>query len=393
MTSTPSPARRASDVSPVLGRRLILIALAAAVACALLTLSFAYADHAPAPHDVSVAVVAPPAARVRLAAGLQRAAPGAFRAVDVPSVGAAREALRDQRVRGALILGPRHRARVLTAGAAGLTLQQVVETALTRLAAAAGARPTVHDVVPLSAADRSGLSTFVFELGLLVPSVLGSVGLYLVGLRARLWWRVAAAGLYAALAAGCATVILAAGFGALPGHGAALFGVGVLGALAFLLPIAAAQATLGLPATGVMAILLIFVGNAVSGGSVPTGMLPDGYRQISPWLPNGAIVHAVRAVVYFGGHGIGQPLLALALWAGVGWLGLLAVDALHTIERRRAPEHAADIYATPGIVHAARRRRRSAEGRWRPAPSRRSRLRRGASAARAPGGAAARGDR
>lgn len=111
--------------------------------------------------------------------------------------------------------------------------------------------------------------------------------------------------------------------------------------------------------------MLVFVGNAASGGSVPTAMLPGVYRQISPWLPNGAIVHAVRAVVYFGGHGLGQPLLVLALWAGAGAIVLAANDALHAIERRRtggAPVAAADIYATPGVVHAARIGRRAAAG-------------------------------
>ena len=57
------------------------------------------------------------------------------------------------------------------------------------------------DVAPLSKSDRAGLSSFVFGLGLLIPSVLGSVGLFLLGMRLRLWWRVAAATLFALLAA------------------------------------------------------------------------------------------------------------------------------------------------------------------------------------------------
>jgi hypothetical protein len=360
VTPTPPPSAppTTGGPAPIPGRRLILIAIVAAVAGALLTLSFSYADHEPAPHDIRVAVVAPPAVTAHVAAGLDHAAPGAFHVVTAPSAAAARSALRQQRVRGALVLGvggDRHRALVLTAGAAGLTLQQVVETALTHVAGATGAHASVHDVVPLPASDRAGLSTFVFELGLLVPSVIGSVGLYLVGRRNRLWWRVAAAWLFALLVAGFGTLIVATGFDALSGAWPALFGIGVLGALAFVLSVSAAQATLGLPATGLMAVLLIFLGNAISGGSVPTGMLPDVYRQVSPWLPNGAIVHAVKSVVYFDGHGIGQPLLALSLWAGVASAILLGNDLLHALERRRAPERAAEIYATPGLVHARRR--------------------------------------
>jgi hypothetical protein len=366
---TPTP--RTVDSAFVIGRRLILVAIAAAVAGALLTLSFTYADHQPAPHAVRIGVVAPAAVTGQVAAGLRHAAPGGFQVVALPSAHAARSALRDQRVRGALVLGPAGRAGragragILTAGAAGAALEQVVATALEHVAAAAHVRASVQDVVPSNGADRSGLVTFVFELGLLVPSVIGSVGLYLVGLRMRVWWRVAAAWLFAALVAVLGTLIVATGFGALPGHWAAVFGIGMLGALSFVLAIAAAQATIGSPATALMAILLVFVGNAASGGSVPTALLPDVYRQLSPWLPNGAIVHAVRAVVYFGGHGLGQPLLVLGLWAGAGVVVLAANDALHTIARRRAdhsPHNASDIYATPGVIHAARLHRRGAAG-------------------------------
>jgi hypothetical protein len=349
-----------STSSPVPGRRLILTALAAAIAGGLLTLSFAYADHSPAPHDIRVAVVASPAVVAHVAHGLDLAAPGGFAVIHLPSANSAVTALRDQRVRGALVLGAHGHAQVLVAGAAGPSLAQVVQTALGHAASAAGARPAVHDVVPLPTRDRTDLSIFVYELGLLIPSVIGSVGLYLIGRRSRVWWRATAALLYAVLVALFGTLIVDTGFGALTGAWLALFGIGVIGALAFSLPIAGAQATLGLPATGLMAVLLIFVGNAISGGSVPTGMLPDVYRQVSPWLPNGAIVHAARSVVYFGGHGLGQPLLALALWAGAGQVLLAANDLLHAYHRRGAPERAAEIYATPGIVHAARLRDRTA---------------------------------
>jgi hypothetical protein len=360
MPSTPPAAAcvPASPAAPPPGRRLILIAILAAIAGGLLTLSFSYADHEPAPHGIRVGLVAPAPVVTRVAAGLDRVAPGGFTVVRSASPTAAAAALRTQRIRGALVLSagdPGH-AQVLTAGAAGVSLQQVVTGALGGAARAAGARVTSRDVVPLPASDRSGLSTFVFELGLLVPSVLGSAGLYLVGRRSRLWWRIAAAWLFAALVAAFGTLVVATGFDALSGHWPALFGIGMLGALAFVLSVSAAQATLGLPATGLMALLLVFLGNAISGGSVPTGMLPDVDRQISPWLPNGAIVHAVKAVVYFGGHGLGQPLLTLALWAAAAFGVLIANDLLHHREIRRAPERRGEIYATPGVVHLRRGR-------------------------------------
>ena len=79
------------------------------------------------------------------------------------------------------------------------------------------------------------------------------------------------------------------------------------------------------------------MGNAVNGSTVPVPMLPGGYRQISPWLPNSAAVRAFRDDVYFHGHGMGQPLLALALWAGVALLVIAAVDVVHARQRKTAP--------------------------------------------------------
>lgn len=216
--------------------------------------------------------------------------------------------------------------------------------------------------VRLLKADRAGLSVFVFELGLLIPCVVGGIGLFLVGRRFRVWWRLAAGVVYAVLVACAGVLVLDGLFGALTGATAALIGVGVLGALTFVLFVAACQAVVGLPGTGLAALAFVFVGNAVSGGTLPFAFLPDGFRQIAPWLPNGAIVSAARDVVYLPDAGIGHPLLVLGIWLAASLAALFWVDALHLAERRHAPEQRVEIYATPGTVHLRRRvgRRRAA---------------------------------
>jgi hypothetical protein len=341
--------------SAVPGRLLLLIAILAALVGGLFTLSFTYADHAPAPHDIRVAVVAPAGEVSAVSDGLRRRAPGAFIVIRARSSATARQALRQQQIRGALVLTGHGPAQVLTAGAAGLTLAQVVETTFGDVAHAAGRSVRAVDVVPLPAADRAGTSSYIIEIALLLPSVLGASALHLVGTRSRLWWRVAAAALFAVLVGGLAVLLDDLVLGALTGPWLAMWGIATLGALAFALTVAAVQTTFGLAATGVVAISLIFVGNAISGGAVPTGMLPGVYRQISPDTINWAIVHGVRAVVYFGGHGAGRPLLVLAVWAGAA-LSVLAVnDLLHSAARRSvAPERRPDVYATSGLAHAAR---------------------------------------
>ena len=104
-------------------------------------------------------------------------------------------------------------------------------------------------------------------------------------------------------------------------------------------------------------VAFIFVGNAVSGGSVPIGFLPDGFRQIAPWLPNNAIVYGVRDVVYFNGHDLAHALLVLGLWPVVAFSVLALVDFLHLSERRHRPHPSREIYRTPAVVHLRQRLR------------------------------------
>lgn len=348
MSGTPRPHRQPSP------GRLFATAIAAAVVGFVLTLSFGLADHAPSPHGVRIVVSAPAGIAAELATGLAHAAPGGFTVVAAPSARAAIGSVRSQSAAGGLVTGVTGPVTIVTAGAAGLSQQQAITAALTAAATALHRQARPLDLAPLPASDRAGLSVFVFELGLLIPSVIGSVGLFLLGRRFRLWWRVTAAALFALLA-GCGSVlVLDAIFGALTGASAALIGVGFLGSLTFVAFVTACQAVTGLPGTGLAALAFVFIGNAVSGGTVPFTFLPDGFRQVAPWLPNGAIVSAARDVVYLPESNLGHPLLVLGIWLA-GSLALLAcVDLVHLAERRRAPERKAEIYATPGTTHVRR---------------------------------------
>jgi ABC-2 family transporter protein len=353
-----APAPPEHQLAPALptARRLFAIAAFAAILGFGITLSFGYADHDPVPHGVRIAVAAAPAVRAKLQTRLEHAQPGGFDLVSTASARAAIHSVRSQSTAAALIVPPGGPATIVTAGAEGVLQQQALTTALTKASQSMHRSAKSRDVAPLQNGDRSGLSSFVFGLGLLIPSVLGSVGLFLLGMRLRLWWRVAAATLFALLAACAGVLAMDTILGALTGATAALIGIGFLGALSFVLFVAALQAVVGLPGTAMAAVGFIFVGNAISGGSVPIGFLPDGFRQIAPWLPNAAIIHGVRDVVYFNGHDLAQPLLVLGLWPAVALAVLAAVDLLHLSERRRRPQlHSSDIYRTPAVVHVRQR--------------------------------------
>jgi hypothetical protein len=200
--------------------------------------------------------------------------------------------------------------------------------------------------------------------------VIGGVGLFLAGRRFRIWWRIAAAALFALLAAIASALVLNVVFGALAGAAVPLIGVGFLGALAFVAFIAACQAVVGLPGTGLAALAFVFVGNAVSGGTLAFAFLPDGFRQVAPWLPNGAVVSAARDVAYLPDASLAHPLLVLGIWLAGSLAVLVRMDLLHLAERRRAPEREAEIYALPGTSHVRQRRaRRRAAAAGLPSPA------------------------
>ena len=344
----------ASAPSP---RGLFALAIVAALLGLGITLSFGYADHDPRPHGVRIAVAGAPAVVTALRSGLRRAEPGGFEVIRVPGAREATQRVRRQSSAGALVVSVQGPVTVVTAGAGGTVQQQAITTALSRFAQRLGRPLRRLDVAPLSSGDHAGLSSFVFGLGLLIPSVIGGLGLFLAGRRLRIWWRVLAAALFALLVACGGVLALDPVLGALTGAGAALIGIGFLGALSFVLFVAALQAVVGVPGTGLAAVGFVFVGNAISGGSVPVAFLPGGFRQIAPWLPNNAIVSAARDVVYFHGGDLGHPLLVLGAWPVLALIVLAAVDLLHVSERRRRPHDAPAVYRTSALVHVRRRMR------------------------------------
>lgn len=315
----------------------ILGAAAAAFSC-LFVLSFGYAQHAPRPHDVRIDVVGPANVQDHVRLMLDTALPDGFDARPVSSEAVAQQHLEHMTTSGAFVQSADGGVRLLTASADGVPLEQAVVKALVAVAHAQGVEPQVVDVVPLPEGDRAGISSFALELGLLVPAVIGAIGLLLMGRLARVWIRVAGAVAYSVLAGALAAVMLDAALGALTGAPWALFGDAVLVAGAFVLSVVALHCLFGLRGTAIAAGALFVVGNAVNGVAVPTSMLPNVYRQIAPWLPNNAAVHLVRSDVYFGGHGQGGPLLTLTIWLAAAIVIIAATDLRGS---RKAARHSA----------------------------------------------------
>jgi hypothetical protein len=329
--------------------RILVTALVAAVVSCLFFLSYGYATHAPRPHDVRIEVVGANGAATRVNEVFDRAVPGGFDVEPAADEAAAHEDVATGKAYGAIIDRPIGPVGLLTASASGLAVQQIVTRATTAYALVQRRAIVQKDVVPLPPSDAAGVSAFFLQLGLLIPGLLVSVLLYLIGRRSRVWARISGAVVYALCAAALGVLVMDTAFGALTGAAAALFGISVLAAMAFVVTVAALQAAFGLPGTAVAAAVLLIVGNPVNGVTVAAPLLPDGYRQIASAFPNNATVRAIKDQIYFGGQHSPKALLILSAWIVGGFLIIGIAGWLHLRQRRRAEHSPADIYAKPII--------------------------------------------
>ena len=74
------------------------------------------------------------------------------------------------------------------------------------------------------------------------------------------------------------------------------------------------QVFLGTIGVGLTLVLFVVLGNPSAGGAYPAPLLPTFWRAISPALPNGAGVQALRRTVYFGSYNITDNLLIISVY-------------------------------------------------------------------------------
>jgi hypothetical protein len=298
----------------------IVVALVVGVLAVLLT-AFAWPAVRSAPHDVPLAVSAPPPVADQVATALDRARPGAFEVRTVADEDAARAAVLDREVYGAVVVGP-DGATVLTASAAGPVVAQALGQVADGLGQALGAPVPVEDVVPLPDDDPRGAGLAAGALPLAIGGILtaGLLSRTVPGVRRRV-------GAALATAAGGGLVLtglLQGWLAALSGSYWAVSGVLALGLAATALLLLGLHALAGSPGLGAGAAVVVLLGNPLSGASSAPEFLPVGWGQLGQLLTPGATVDAVRSVAFFDGAGAGAPLLVLTGWAAVGLLLCLA---------------------------------------------------------------------
>jgi hypothetical protein len=364
-------------------RALMAVVVLVPVLAGLALTAFAWPAARLAPRDLPVGVVAPAAA----VAAIEQRLAGGGEAVDLhryPDQAAARAAIADREVYGALVLSP-DGAAVLTASAASPVvaqlLQQAAATATGPGGGPAGAEPSpggakpspggpaasgadpaqggpvatppgggaspaavrVVDVVPADPDDPRGAALAASLLPLVLAGVAAGALVWLAGGPGV--GRVAAL-VVAAAAAGLVGAGVAQGWlGVLGGDWWVNAGVLGLIVLAVGAAVAGLAALFGRAGVALGVLLMVLVGNPLSGISSAPELLPEPAGALGQLLPPGAGGSLLRSTAFFDGAAATGPLAVLAAWAvlglAAGWLAALA---------RRSPSPAVAADADPVTV-------------------------------------------
>ncbi|WP_395572358.1 ABC transporter permease [Streptomyces sp. BK79] len=314
-------------------RRVIAVIVLVPVLVSLALWAFAWPAARTAPHDLLLGVAGPPASVARVEQRLAERE-GAFEIHRYADEAAAREAVEDRAVYGAVVAGDRG-PKLLTASAASPVVAQALQQAVTGQAPASGAPVQVVDVVPAPAADPRGAALSASVLPLALAGIATGAVTTLLGLRG-VRAVVALTGA-AALTGLVAAAIAHSWLGAVGGDWWAVAGVLGLSALAVGAGVAGLAALLGRPGLGLGAAVMMLLGNPFSGASSAPEMLPQPAGAIGQWLPPGAGASLLRSVSFFDGAAAAGPALTLTSWAVLGTAAVLLGGRLRRRARAGAP--------------------------------------------------------
>ncbi|CCK31727.1 putative integral membrane protein [Streptomyces davaonensis JCM 4913] len=312
-------------------RRLIAVVVLVPVLAALALWAFAWPAARTAPRDLPLGVAGPAAATAQVERQLARHE-GAFEIHRYADEAAARDAVEDRSVYGAIVVTPGG-TELLTASAGSPVVAQLLQ----QQAAAMGTEVRTVDVVPAPADDPRGAALTSSVLPLALAGIAGGAVVTLLGLRGTR--AVAALVASAALVGLAAAAVAHSWLGVVDGNWWAEAGVFSLATLAVGAAVAGLAALIGTPGIGITAGVMMLLGNPFSGAASAPEMLPQPVGAIGQWLPPGAGASALRSTAFFDGAAATGPVLTLTWWAALG-LGAVVLGAL--LKSRTESEPAAE---------------------------------------------------
>ncbi len=301
------------------------------VISAILT-AFAWPAARASIHDIPIAVAGPAAATDQVVLALEARSPGAFDITRVTDTAAADTAIRDRDVYGAIDV-THGRPSVIVASAASPVVSQALQALGTALAQPDSPPSTARDLAPLPSEDPRGAGLSAGSLPLVLGGMLAA--LLLTNRIRGAAQRLTGALVYSVTAGLAMAAILHFWLGSLEGDYWANAGVIALSVAATSFAIIGLEALLGTIGFSIGAVLMMLLGNPLSGMTSAPEMLPGWSGELGQFLPPGAAGSLLRSVAFFDGHGALQPVLVLTAWLAAG-AALVVVGS--TRRSRRAVE-------------------------------------------------------
>ncbi|GGR87748.1 hypothetical protein GCM10010169_34970 [Micromonospora fulviviridis] len=301
-----------------------------------LLFSYLPAFHHPAPHHVSIAVAASPAATAQLQHELDVAVPGGFTLRPTADAAEARAAVLHLSALAAYVPGGPH-PLLYGAKANGAALEPVIRQTFAAVAERAGGTLAFRELVPTVPGDAPGTSLLYVVLSCVVAAYFMVITMQrAVGFDRRA--HVATSIGWGAVTAAVAYLTAAYLVQAIPPNPLYLLYL-------FLVTQAVSLTAYGLVPffrgffPGIAITLFVLLGVPSSGGAVPVQLLPGFFRFLHPILPMGNATDALRSVGYFGNRQLLRPTVVLCAWTAAG-VTLILLGYLR--QQRRLAQEAAD---------------------------------------------------
>ncbi|GAB2674835.1 ABC transporter permease [Nocardia goodfellowii] len=289
-------------------QRAIALGFGAALIQALMLIAFAWPAANVAPRDLPLAVTGPQAPMV--AEKLNQFSPGGFEISNPADENAARQAIKDREVYGAIVTGG-GAPRVLIASGASPAVAQQLSAMAQQLAGTPAA--AVEDVVAADPDDPRGGAFGAMALPLVMSGIAGGVLLSL--LVPTVAGRLTGLVTFGIVGGLLSMTIIQGWMSIVPGPYLGLSAVAGLVSFAVAGTIVGLATVIGQPGIGLGALLMLLIGNPFSAATSAPEMLPQPWGAIGQLLPPGAAANLFRSVAFFDGAGAMKPLVVLLVWA------------------------------------------------------------------------------